>query len=286
MRREAPTNAQSLTQRIDNLCRDQQIPVGRARRLIGIVVVGQLLGQTAAGVVKGASNVEVRVGTANSRASSDFDTVRRETLAQYRADLEQALRVGWYGFTGLLSDQGPIATPGPIAYQPHRFRLKLEFRGGSFTSFTVEVSPEEVGSLDLGEAVPATEAAAWFAALGLPDPQPIPVLPLPHQVAQKLHACTSPDTETWVNDREHDLIDLQLALGDLDRLVCQDLAEFRGPAERLFRARRMHPWPPIVTPRSGWGDAYTQQARGLGVLADLESAVAWTNRLIKRIAEA
>lgn len=286
MTRPPPSNAQSLAKRLDNLCRQQHIPVGRARRLIGIVVVGQLLEQTAAGVVKGASNIEVRVGTANSRASSDLDTVRRQTLGHYRAQLEEALRLGWHGFTGLLADQGPIATPGPIVYQPHRFRLKLEFQGGPFTSFTVEVSPEEVGSLELVETVPSTEAAAWFAELGLPHPRPVPVLPLPHQVAQKLHACTSPDTDTWANDREHDLIDLQLALGDVDELERLDLSEFRRPAERLFDARSMHPWPPEVTSRAGWEDAYAEQARGLGVLADLESAIAWANRLIARIAQA
>ena len=134
-RRPAPTNARSLNSRLDNLCADRGIPSGRGRRLVGIVVVGQLLAETRAGVVKGASNIELRVGTGRSRASSDLDTVRRETLEEYRNDLERALRTGWHGFTGALKDLGEIMTPAPVTYRPHRFRPKLNYQGGDFASF-------------------------------------------------------------------------------------------------------------------------------------------------------
>lgn len=77
MTRLAPTNAASLAARLRNLCRERAIPEGRALRLLGVVVVGQLLARTGVGVVKGATNVEVRVGTARARVSSDLDTVRR-----------------------------------------------------------------------------------------------------------------------------------------------------------------------------------------------------------------
>jgi hypothetical protein len=69
-----------------------------------------------------------------------------------------------------LKDLGPIATPTTLAYQPHRFRLKLEYHGGNFTSFTLEVSPEEVNSFVDHEVVRPDEAVACFAELGLPNP--------------------------------------------------------------------------------------------------------------------
>lgn len=280
-RRPAPTNAKSLNTRLDNLCATRGIPPGRGRRLVGIVVVGQLLAETQAGVVKGASSIEVRVGTERSRVSSDLDTVRRETLEEYRSDLERALRAGWHGFTGTLKDFGDIATPAPVAYRPRRFRLKLHYRGGDFASFVLEVSPEEVCSFSEWETVPANEAVEWFAELGLPEPAPVPVLPLPHQVAQKLHACTVPDTDEWANERSHDLVDLQLAMDGYET----SLTPFRTAAERLFASRGIHAWPPTVTARRGWELTYPQQADGLGVYTDLAHAVAWTNELIHRIAQ-
>ncbi|MQA17854.1 MAG: hypothetical protein GEV09_28520, partial [Pseudonocardiaceae bacterium] len=84
MTRERPANATSLSARLRNLCRDRDIPERRARRLLGVVIVGQLLAQTGVGVVKGASNLEVRVGTARTRVSSDLDTARRVSLEEFR----------------------------------------------------------------------------------------------------------------------------------------------------------------------------------------------------------
>ena len=220
------------------------------------------------------------MGTANTRVSKDLDTVRRGTLEAFRRTLEGALRHGWHGFGGVLHDEGQIAAPVPARYRPHRFRLKLTFRGGDFASFTLEVSAEEAGSLTAREAAHAHEVADWFTELGLPAPDAVPVIPLAHQIAQKLHACSAPDTTTWRNDRSHDLVDLQLALQGVGSA---ELADVRRVAERLFTSRQLHPWPPKVTPRQGWQDSYSQQAQGLAVHPDLDSAIAWTNELIARI---
>ncbi|MBA2317657.1 MAG: nucleotidyl transferase AbiEii/AbiGii toxin family protein [Euzebyales bacterium] len=212
MTRPPPSNATSLAARLRNVCRDHAIPEGRARRLLGVVVVGQLLARTGVGVVKGATNLEVRVGTARTRVSSDLDTVRRASLEEFRDRLAESLRVGWEGFTGVVADRGPVDTPAPAAYRPHRLRVRLMYRGGDFASFTIEVSPEEIGALGEPEAITSQEAVGWCEALGLPTQASIPALPLAHQVAQKLHACTAPDTDDWTNDRVHDLVDLQIAM--------------------------------------------------------------------------
>lgn len=171
-RRSAPTNAQSLSRRIDNLCASRQIPVGRARRLVGIVAVGQILRETDAGMVKGASNIELRLGTANTRASSDLDAVRRAALESHRTTLERAFRDGWQGFTGRLRDLGTIQTPGAVAYRPHRFRLKIDYRGGDFASFTLEVSADEAGSFEKRETCTRTRPRTGSPSSDSLNPDP------------------------------------------------------------------------------------------------------------------
>lgn len=201
------------------------------------------------------------------------------TVDEFRDEFAAALRAGWAGFAGVLVDEGEIAVPAPDGYRPHRLRAKLEYRGGPFGTVTVEVAPEEVGGLTRVEEIPARDAADWFAELGLPTPQPVPTLPLAHQIAQKLHACTTPDDRAWVNERAHDLVDLQLAL----RVYTGSLAEIRDVAVRLFTARGLHAWPPLVTARQGWKARYAAEAVGLDVLPTLEDAVIWANQLLAEI---
>ena len=170
----------------------------------------------AAQKVKGATNLEVRLGTARARVSSDLDAVRRRSLVRFRDDLAVALRDGWSGFAGTLIDAGQIPTP---------------------------------------------------------------TLALDQQIAQKLHACTAPDQPDWINDRAHDLVDLQLAFDLCDGT----LAQIRRAATRLFASRRLHAWPPQVTPRQGWDERYRQEAQGLDVAATLDEAINWTNNPIAAI---
>jgi hypothetical protein len=92
MTRTPPTGLRSLEARLRNLARIQGVPERRIRRLIGIVVLGQLLARTECAAIKGASNIEVRVGTRATRVSSDLDTVRRGTDDQFRDELAVALR--------------------------------------------------------------------------------------------------------------------------------------------------------------------------------------------------
>ena len=105
------------------------------------------------------------------------------------------------------------------------------------------------------------------------------MLPLAHQIAQKLHACTTPDDIGWTNERAHDLIDLQLAV----ELFVGELAKIREIAVQRFAARQRQPWPPNITVRAGWANRCREEADGLDVVDDVESAASWVNELIKRI---
>lgn len=279
MSRPPPPNLRSLEARLRNLARECELPEGRLRRLIAITAIGQLLARTGAAVVKGASNIEVRIGTRGARVSSDLDMVRRQTLEDFRDRIAEALRAGWDAFTGTLIDEGEIRIPAQGVYRPHRFRAKLQFHGRDFGTVVIEVAPEEAGAVQLVDPVAVSDAEVWFTQLGLSVPGPIPTLPLEHQIAQKLHACTSPDADEWINDRAHDLIDLQLAL----RVYKGSLAEIREVAVRLFAARRQHAWPPVITGREGWAMRYAAEAQGLNVHENLDEAVAWANQLVAQI---
>ena len=283
MTRTPPTNLRSLEARLRNLARAAELAEGRVRRALSVAIVGQLLRHSRAGVIKGASNLELRLGTEFSRASSDLDAVRFVELDDFRSRLEEALVTGWQGFTGRMIDRGEVGAPVPTAYWPHRFHAKLDFQGRPFSTVELEVASEEVGGLTVHELIdldPVT--TAWFDVLGFEVPGPIPVLPLAHQIAQKLHACTTPDDIGWTNERAHDLIDLQLAV----ELFAGELAEIRDVAVRLFPARQRQPWPPTVTVREGWANRYREEADGLDVVGDVASAASWVNELIKHIDQA
>ena len=272
-----PKNLRSLEAQIRNLARDAQEVEGRVRRAISVAIIGQLLADTKAGVIKGATNLELRLGIANTRASSDLDAVRSVALDEFRARLAAALADGWNGFAGRLVDRGEIGAPVPDVYRPYRYHAKLTYLDRPFGTVEIEVAAEEIDALRTTDttAIDPT-AAAWFESLGFPVPRPIPVLPLSHQIAQKLHACTTPDADGWVNDRSHDLVDLQLAMP----IHGNDLAPIAEAAKRLFASRNRHTWPPRVTQRPGWAGRYPQEAADLPVLASLDEAIDWANELV------
>ena len=110
----------------------------------------------------------------------------------------------------------------------------------------------------------------------MPVPGRAPLMPLDHQVAQKLHALTGP------GDRARDLVDLQLIAANAEL----DLIATRRVCERLFAYRKAQAWPPEVVLRDGWEGLYAEQASGLPVLQNLADAAEWTNGFIRLIAVA
>jgi hypothetical protein len=95
-----------------------------------------------------------------------------------------------------------------------------------------------------------------------------------HQVAQKLHAVSEPGSE-----RARDLVDLQLLGGSEDL----DLEQVRITCVRLFEYRRQQVWPPTIVKGDDWATLYAAAVEGIGVLPDVDSAVAWVNMFVERI---
>jgi len=280
----SPSNITSLLARLRNHCQAAGHDETRAQRHLAAMVVAQLL-RGCGTVVKGGRNLEIRYGLAATRASSDLDTVRAQSFSEFLAHLEDALDEGWAGFSGRVRDRGRIAAPVPDGYQPHRLDVVLTYKGKpGVGTITLEVAVEEAGGLEDTDLVESHEATALFTAVGLPTPDPVALLSVHVQIAQKLHACTTPDEDAWVNERAHDLVDLQLLCRDLpDR----DLQRTRDACVRLFTSRQRHSWPPKVTARAGWEDRYAEE-RSLvaGVHDSVKGAVDWANLLVSEIESA
>lgn len=155
--------------------------------------------------------------------------------------------------------------------------MKLDYLGRSWRTVKFELGHNEIDDAVEPELRLAADLVELFTDLRLHAPDPIPVMRADHQVAQKLHAVTEPGS-----DRVRDLVDLQL----LDNREDLDLGQLRATCLRLFDYRRLHSWPPCVEIGVGWDDLYEAATEGLHALPEVSEAVAWTNDLITRIAEA
>jgi hypothetical protein len=150
-------------------------------------------------------------------------------------------------------------------------------------TISFELSRDELDSTASPEYDISADTLELFEALGLPAPEPVPLVPIVHQMAQNLHAITLPDSE-----RAHDLIDLQL----MHSARTIDLAELAATTKSLFAFRQTHPWPALVNPTSTWNDLYQTAREGMDptsphaetVAESLDAAVDWANRLLTDLA--
>ena len=278
-RTDRPPSLRSLEQRIDNIAHREARPVRRIQRAVANTVIGQML---PAGVIRGGTAMKLRLGDAASRFTPDLDVIRSADLSldAYLGELEDRLVAGWSGFTGTLR---PLPPPQPedvpTDYIMRPFEIRLAYKGRHWLPVTFELGRDEIGSTGRRDLRVADDIVRLFVALGLEMPDPVPVLTVGHQIAQKLHACTSVNPKTGGNDRAHDLVDLQILIDDEE----VDLAAVGMTARRLFASRRGQPWPPTVVAHDGWDTIYAKAADGLDVIENVGDAVTWANELIGRI---
>ena len=243
-----------------------------ARSLLANAVVGQFLPD---GVAKGGTALKLRFGPLGFRATRDLDAARRGRIEDFGRTLEERLHEGWNGFTGAVVPGRPARPRGvPGEYVMRPFEVRLAYNGRPWCTVDLEVGHDEIGDADDPEYVLSPAVAAMFESLGFPAPDPVPLMPISFQIAQKLHGATEPSSR-----RAHDLVDLQLILAQGE----PDWARTRAVCIRLFDYRRQQPWPPTVVPGEDWPALYATQAQGLPVLPTIEEATAWTSRLIARI---
>ncbi|MCI1746947.1 MAG: nucleotidyl transferase AbiEii/AbiGii toxin family protein [Acidipropionibacterium sp.] len=242
---------------------------------MAMVVVGQMLPE---GAVKGGTAMALRFGQAGSRFTQDLDAARIHSIEKFRDEFETALRRGWAGFTGRLVDRQPARPVGvPSAYVMRPFDVKLDYMGRPWRTVKFELGHNEIDDAEDPLYRLADDLVILFTDLGLPAPKPIPVMRTDHQIAQKLHAVSAPES-----DRARDLVDLQL----LEASEEIDLAEVARTCERLFSYRKAQLWPAPIAFGIEWDTLYAAAAENLNVLPTAAEAVVWVNQFVQRIAAA
>ena len=251
----------------------------RLSRQLANVIVGQMLPD---GVIKGGSSLMFRYGSRLTRYTRDVDTARVMEHGEYVDRLQRALAVGWNGFTADLVEVEPAKpkdVPGKYVMRP--YDAKLKYMGRPWQTIRIEIGHNEIGDADEYEEFLPEELADAFEQMQFPRPQPLRVMKLSYQIAQKLHALSEEGS-----DRAHDLIDLML-IGRQSQL---DFVDIKSKCMRLFDYRRKQAWPPEIKKGDEWDAKYDA---ALGTIRDnsdicrtVDEAVAWTNEFVAKIVQA
>ena len=274
MTSKIPNSRRNLDIAIDRVLGQGSNPL-QIRAIIANTIIGQLLPK---GAVKGGSALKFRYGNKSTRFSRDFDTARREDLDSFIDEFQNSLTNGWNGFTGRIvrkEPAKPMNVPDEYIMQP--FEIKLSYNGKSWLTVPLEVGHDEIGDTYDPDYLISKDIADFFLKLGFPEPQPIALMPINHQVAQKLHALSLKNSE-----RAHDLIDLQVIMNN----EVIDFKELKVICERLFSSRKQQQWAPIVIKNENWDVLYLSQIYDLDVFNNVDDAVMWANKLIKKIENA
>ncbi|WP_179474179.1 nucleotidyl transferase AbiEii/AbiGii toxin family protein [Mycolicibacterium vinylchloridicum] len=279
-----PTNLRSLRDRLTQAAQRQGVVFGRLQRHVAMVVVAQfaaiLTDDSGAPLllVKGGSSLEMRRGIPDSRTSKDFDTVARLDIEEVHERLAEAGETGWEGFTAIFTVPEEIDVPG-MPVKPRRFTAKLNYHGKPFASVPIEVSTVESGNTDQFDVLTSDA----LGLVGGPALVSVPCMTVPWQIAQKLHAVTAELGGGRVNDRAHDLVDLQLLEGLLPHT---ELSSTRSACIAVFEARAQHLWPPTVAALAHWPAIYSGALEGLDHLElapTAEEAAEVVQRFVARI---
>lgn len=274
-----PRNEHELELRLVRLLDSDNQKMLAMRTMMANAITGQFLPYGA--ILKGGGALRFRYGSAYTRNTIDFDTTRQGDLDVFLETLRSSLEVGWNGFTGqivILPQASPKGVPFEYVMQP--VDIKLRYKGQPWCTVNVEISHDEAGSSNVCDLLPPPkEVCETFHLLGFPEPAPVALMTLEHQMAQKIHAVSNPSVR---NQRAHDLIDLQVIMKDGN----VDLSKIRKICQRLFTQRRMHTWPTPIRAHDGWDAIYDAQKRDLNVISNVNDAITWANELIAAINKA
>jgi len=271
MAEKRPNSKRNLDLAIERVFGNSVNPL-QIRVLMANTIVGQLL---PFGAVKGGSALKLRYGDAMTRFTTDLDTARNKSLSDYTDNLETALKAGWNGFTGRLVMKKPANPKNiPDEYVMQPYEVKLEYNGKSWITVPLEIGHDEIGDTDQPDYFISNDIVSIFTRLNFPEPMPIPLLPIHHQIAQKLHALSS-----LYSERAHDLIDLQLIIKreNIDRPLVNKTCY------RLFQSRHQQKWPPFINKGETWDALYLSQIGNLPVAQSTDDAADLVNKFISEI---
>ncbi|MBL0940834.1 MAG: nucleotidyl transferase AbiEii/AbiGii toxin family protein [Gemmatimonadaceae bacterium] len=220
--------------------------------------------------IKGGVALEMRLRT-KARATKDLDLALSGPLQPIDA-LSEALTESYQGFTFSVSRKVHM-----MPNDTHRIDVSLDYKGRRWGTIQVDVAkPESEGAeVELVDAIDLSD-------FGLEGPTQLPCLPLPYQIAQKLHSVTRPSTPDRKNDRFRDLVDLLIMKDWID-----DHSVLAQPCKEVFTTRATHTWPPLLVPEEGWEQPYTRLAKELDIeTQDLHQAILELRHFVTQIDQA
>lgn len=249
---------------------------GRVRTWIAYMILAGVLERSANAphgyrfTVKGGVALELRLRE-RARATRDIDLVLHGSDVELVRALERAVTAEEYqGFAFRRKGEPLYLDNGAVSVE-----LAVAYRGGTWTSITVDLARAEPGEseVELVPAIPLDEA------FGITGPADLPVLPLRLHVAQKLHGMTLPPRRGKQNERFRNLVDLLL----LEELVT-DYAGLRDACVQVFRTRGTHDWPPPLDVPAYWAGPFARLMQDLKLpAADIGAAIARVQALVGRI---
>lgn len=271
--RRRPTNRSHLEKLISEVAKRDGVAPARLRRWISQMVIAGALARVANDddrsplvAIKGGVTMELRFGL-HARATKDLDAVASASRNAAEQVLRDSLEQPYEGFSFQVAPLEEMA--GVDAF---RRDVKLAYESRSWSTERLDLSLS-TGPIET-ELLPAIDLSAF----GLDGPAEITSLSLRYQIAQKLHAATTP-WEDRENPRFRDVVDLLLLLG-----VAGDFVEVRAACVEVFEARTTHDWPPVLVAHESWHEPYRALASELGVEpVDLDTALQYLRGLVERI---
>lgn len=280
---QPPRNVRSIEDRLRNKAAADGVEQRRLRHRLAVIIVADALQAALTPdeklVIKGGTAMMLRFGIPHSRLSKDLDAMLRGEISAFLERLREQGRTPRSGWTFTAGREGAIDVPG-LPVKPRRAEIKLAFQGQPFATIKLELSPEEGDAASGHDEVTADD----LQALGMDeDAVKAPVMTVPYQVAQKLHACTARDPSRR-NDRAHDLVDLAI----LTPLALDQRHQVRAACVQIFQLRGAQPWPPTLAAEDHWPTLYSAAAEGMNGVAPptVEEAVAAIQLLIDEVDKA
>jgi hypothetical protein len=192
LRRPAtPQTRTALEQLVGRYAKHYGIPQARVRNWISFMVLSGALERvhdetgTVAFIVKGGVALELRLRL-RARATRDFDATFRENFGEMLSVLDDALEQPYGDFRFMR--RGEIRDLGGKA---KRIEIRVQYRTKPWSTVQMEVSVAEDQDVEV-DRVPATD----LSELGLDGPEFVQCLSVRIQIAQKIHAVTSPRAGT------------------------------------------------------------------------------------------
>lgn len=196
---------------------------------------------------------------------SGLDSAAEDMLAATEHDAED-------GFTFVILRADEAIDGDPIL----RYAVRVELGGRLFEEFTI----------DLGLGEPFLAEPEFIEGTGLLgfagfEALDVPALPLPDQVAQKVHAYTGTYGTGQGSTRVKDLVDLVL----ISEMAAFESTSLRATLMRTFERRGTHPLPiALPLPPASWAVAYRAIATTVDidpdVMAGHGTAAAFLNPLL------